>query len=92
MIIYILTKRYSDNSGFSVMGATTDRAIAQAFHAGGTDSDPHSEVYQVDDNNPVRSMGREYDVLTFEDVEEDQQPEYPATPVAVSDDDSDMPF
>lgn len=88
MIIYILTKRYSDNSGFSVMGATTDRAVAQAFHAGGTDSDPHSEVYEVNDNDPVRSLGREYEALTFDD--EDRQPEVVATPVAVSDDD--IPF
>jgi len=91
MILYVLTKRYSDNSGFYVLGATTDCAVAQAFHAGGTDSDPHSEVYEVNDNDPVRSMGREYEALSFDD--EDRQPEVVATPVAVSsDDDSDIPF
>jgi hypothetical protein len=48
MIFHVLIKRYSDNSGFYVVGATDEDAIAQAFCAGGKDGAATAESYMVD--------------------------------------------
>ena len=67
MIVYILTKCYSDNSAFYVCGATEDRAVAQAFHAGGKDADPRSAVYELNTNDPVRGMFNPDPTENFDD-------------------------
>lgn len=48
MIVYVLTKRYYDNSSsVHVCGVTENRAVAQAFQAGGNqDSSMVVEVFK----------------------------------------------
>jgi hypothetical protein len=89
MSIYILIKRYSDDSGLNICGATSSRAVAQAFHAGGEGMDPHPEVYEVDLDDAIRGTHDAYEKVDF-DKEPVAEPEPPPVSVAMSDDD--IPF
>lgn len=91
MIVYILTKRYSDNSAFEVCGATEDRAVAQAFHAGGKDADPHSEVYEVNTYSQIRGAFDAYAVENFDDERVDRPADVPSPATSTVSDD-DIPF
>lgn len=54
--IHVLIRRYRDGSGFYVLGATESDAVAQAFCAGGENSEPVSESYSMDTEASVCSM------------------------------------
>jgi len=47
-MIHVLVKRYLDNSGFYILGATDSDEVAQAFCIGGEDGAAKAESYAVD--------------------------------------------
>lgn len=57
MIIYVLTKQYSDKSGFIICGATEKQEIAQAFESGGKGTDPIPMIYVIDTEKPIIPEG-----------------------------------
>ncbi len=56
MIIYLLTKQYSDKSGFMICGATESKAIAQAFVSGGSMM-PTPVIYVLNTEEPLLAEG-----------------------------------
>lgn len=92
MIVYVLIRRYYDNSGIHVCGVTTREDIAQAFCAGSEQSSAEAEAFKVDTEEPLRPISKAYEAIKWEvQCYGEEKPPAPAPATsAISDDE--IPF